>query len=70
MLWKLQQRVSLAKSVGNAVDQVPTAVTMKTKDMLITSDLKTRSHAVQTKGSEFAKHRRQGQAVQQFTEPS
>jgi len=40
-------------------------VTVKTKE-LIASDLETKSHDVQTKRSEFAKHRRQGQAVQQL----
>jgi len=69
MLWKLQQRMSLARSVGNAVHWVPTAVTMKTNDW-IASDLETKSHDVQTKRSEFAKHRRQGQAVHQFAKPS
>jgi len=43
---------------------------MMTKDMLTTSDLETKSHDVQIKRSEFAKHRQQGQAVQQFTKPS
>jgi len=70
MLWKLKQRMSPARSTGNAVHQVPTAVTMKTKDMLIASDLETKSDDVQMKRSEFITHRRQGQAVQQFAEPS